>query len=844
PHSGMLTLLGGTLLITAAIYAVDRLLVPIPNPGVVYLPLVAMLAYHWGTRLALVAVLLQLLCVYLLFLPPEGVLKTLTPEGTVQLFTLAAVSGFTLALVQLASSRRASAERDAERLVALNRVGAALASELEEERLLRLIAQTACDLTGANFAAFTLRPMDENGQPLVPSEGSLFRLAAVVGVSPEHERILQRMRLGGEGLLAPIFRQGVPVRVDDALAYTPAGSHRSPGAKEIARQHASAFAHGRITKEQLKSLGIPKGHPVVRSFLGVPLLNRQRQVQGGLLLGCTESACFTQEHEDLLVGLAAQAAIALENARLYRVAQMRARELDAIFQSIADGVILVDEQGNILRENVAARRVREMLARSDHEESVLDALLRLPARQVMQGEYVQDVAVNVVDDLQEVHTYLVNAAPLLVPGSSTGTDLCGLKEQWNGAVLVWHDITEAQRLLTERQARADAEARRALLQLVLDELPTSAYLVRGRDARLVLANRAATMLWGANWTPGQPLREFLRTNGIRLADIEGQQVAVEQSATMRAVMYGETVRQYQETILRADNSSVPVLVNAVPLEGQRTPTSPDSPSGGQNDSLAGTMEPAALVVQQDVSALKATERLKDEFIGIAAHELRTPLAVLKGFAQTLLLQHAHQRGPQLADWQLEALQGIDQATARMAELTGDLLDVTRLQAGRLSFQREPVDLVALARRIVNRLQMTTQKHSIILSTELEHLVVNVDQRRFEQVLSNLIGNAIKYSPQGGEILVSVCELPEIHTARIAIQDHGIGIPARQQGQIFSRFVRADNASALGIGGTGLGLYLSRELVERQGGRIWFESEEGKGSTFFIELPVLATEQLE
>src|SRR5438309_12057334 len=106
----------------------------------------------------------------------------------------------------------------AERFAALSRVGTALMSELDESRLLHFIAETACNLTGATFAAFTLRPVNEEGRPLVPSEGNMFHLAAVVGVTPEQEALFRHMPLGGEGLLAPIFRHGVPVRVPDALA--------------------------------------------------------------------------------------------------------------------------------------------------------------------------------------------------------------------------------------------------------------------------------------------------------------------------------------------------------------------------------------------------------------------------------------------------------------------------------------------------------------------------------------------------------------------------------------------------------------------------------------------------
>ncbi len=397
------------------------------------------------------------------------------------------------------------------------------------------------------------------------------------------------------------------------------------------------------------------------------------------------------------------------------------------------------------------------------------------------------------------------------------------------------DITERRRLEErERAAREAAEARLALLQLILDELPASVYIVQGEEARLVLANRATATLWGTAWPTGQPMLDFLATHHIRLFGTDGQPLPPAAFATLRAVQKGETVRHHQETIRYADGTTLPVLVNAVAL-GRRLLAGLPAEVGSHPTDPA---EPVALVVHQDVSALKEAERLKDEFIGIAAHELRTPLAILKGFAQMLLVQTARGKGPELVDWQVEALQGIDQATARLVELTEDLLDVTRLQAGRLTLHLEPTDLVALASRVVTRLQMTTEQHTLSLHTPLEHLVVHVDLRRMEQVLSNLIGNAIKYSPEGGMIEVTVRAEAETKMALLDVSDHGIGIPAQQQSLVFGRFARADNARAYGIGGTGLGLYLCRELVERHGGRIWFESVEGQGSTFFVTLPIV------
>jgi signal transduction histidine kinase len=358
--------------------------------------------------------------------------------------------------------------------------------------------------------------------------------------------------------------------------------------------------------------------------------------------------------------------------------------------------------------------------------------------------------VKLIDARGETREYLVNASPLLLARTSpdpllqrvTAED--ALPPTIPGAVVVWHDVTEARRLLLEQRVHAETEARRALLQTILDELPSSVYLVRGRDARLVLANRAATSVWGAQWPVSQPMSEFLAANAIRISAVDGRPLPLEHLATVRAV-HGETIFQHQEVIRRPDGTSLPVLVNAVALNMRNL----NVLSLGTRDHTTEEPEPAAIVVHQDVTALKEAERLKDEFLSIAAHELRTPLAVLKGFAQTLLVQTARGKGPELADWQKESLQDIDQSTTRLVELIDDLLDVTRLQAGRLAFHRQPTDLVALARRVIAHMQMTTEEHEMMLSTSSEHLVVDVDPRRMEQVLSNLIGNAIKYSPQGG-----------------------------------------------------------------------------------------------
>ncbi len=400
-------------------------------------------------------------------------------------------------------------------------------------------------------------------------------------------------------------------------------------------------------------------------------------------------------------------------------------------------------------------------------------------------------------------------------------------------LLAMEDITE------HRAAERQVEARLAFLQHLLDALPSSVYLVQGSEARLVLANQAVTALWGAAWPVGRPLLDFLESNSITLIDSQGQTILPANLATMCALHEGQPIADYQEVIHHADGTQRSVLVNAVPFTDPQLLTGLAATVG---NGQARASEPAALVVHQDVQVLKEAEELKDQFLGLVAHELRTPLSAVKGFASMLNTQTARGYGPPLAEWQAEAIAEIELGADRLTRLTRDLLDAVRLQAGRLALQKEPLDLLSLAQRVIVDLQRSTEHHQLTLQLDpssLSEVVVNADGDRIEQVLSNLLSNAIKYSPQGGAIEVTVRKEEEQGTVLISVRDQGIGIPQADQARLFGRFVRASSGEAQGISGTGMGLYLCRELVVQHGGQIWFESREGAGSTFFVRLPLLS-----
>ena len=227
---------------------------------------------------------------------------------------------------------------------------------------------------------------------------------------------------------------------------------------------------------------------------------------------------------------------------------------------------------------------------------------------------------------------------------------------------------------------------------------------------------------------------------------------------------------------------------------------------------------------QDVTERKRLERLQQEFIAMAAHELKTPLTALRGYAQ--LLQRGRDHG--------RALEMIVEQSRHLARLVDDLLEASHLDAGRLELRLAPVEIVALARRCVENAAELSGSHVIELETSAPEIVGAWDSDRIEQIIQNLLSNAIKYSPDGGRVLVSLAETDS--TASLRVSDSGLGIAPDLIPHIFDRFYRV-HESALSTKGLGLGLYITRSFVEAHGGTISVESGGGvSGTTFTVILP--------
>ncbi|MCU0492095.1 MAG: ATP-binding protein [Chloroflexaceae bacterium] len=229
---------------------------------------------------------------------------------------------------------------------------------------------------------------------------------------------------------------------------------------------------------------------------------------------------------------------------------------------------------------------------------------------------------------------------------------------------------------------------------------------------------------------------------------------------------------------------------------------------------------------------------REQFLSLATHELKTPLTSLMGYVE--MMNRRMGLGHSLSDKDQRALSIIYQQAIRINRMLNALLDVSRLEVGQLTIEQVPVNLTSMVQRMVDEIRPTLSLHKLEAQLPPEPLMIVGDELRLEQVVLNLLQNAIKYSPKGGQIRIQV-ERDGDH-ANITVQDEGIGVPHDAQAHLFSRFYRAKNVdSARQIPGMGIGLYVVREVVTRHGGCVNVESEEGHGSTFTVSLPAMPSE---
>lgn len=354
------------------------------------------------------------------------------------------------------------------------------------------------------------------------------------------------------------------------------------------------------------------------------------------------------------------------------------------------------------------------------------------------------------------------------------------------------------------------------LQAVIQTMPEAVMVIRPPHGQIVTSNAAAQKLFGLS-RPGAQI-ELRRIDQLGITP-DPPELDIE-LPMMQAMTDGSTVTSVELLVHTRDGSQVPVVASAAPLITD------------END------VDAVVCVFQDVSPLKEAERLRDEFISVVSHELRSPLTPIRGFAQVISRDLTREGGH---EQHIKWLKTLELHTDRLTRLVDDLLDVSRMRAGRLSVLHEEIDLVDLASAIVESKRASQSTHKVVLETDLKELPAFGDQDRIVQVLDNLVGNAIKYT-DGGTVTVSLsADRDQIH---LSVADEGRGIPEQDRETLFNAFYRTRDANESAVPGLGLGLYIVQELVTAHDGEIHIDEAPGGGARFNIELPRTQPEELE
>ena len=333
-----------------------------------------------------------------------------------------------------------------------------------------------------------------------------------------------------------------------------------------------------------------------------------------------------------------------------------------------------------------------------------------------------------------------------------------------------------------------------------------------RDGRTTFVNPAAVEVLG--YEPDQILGRNMHEL-VHHSRADGTARPMEECPTRRTLQDGERVRVSDDVLWTKDGRAVPVEYTSTPVR-----------KGG---ALVG-----AVVSFRDITERKEIERLKNEFVSTVSHELRTPLTSIRG---SLGLVAGGATG-ELPERAAELVRIAARNSERLILLINDILDMEKIESGKLEFTLTPQPILPLVEQAVEANSAYADEHDtrLVLSEAIDDDVkVNVDENRVEQILTNLISNAAKFTDPDTEVELAVTS--ENGGVRIAVTDHGPGIPREFRDRLFEKFSQADASDQRKKGGTGLGLSITKELVERMGGRIWFETETDAGSTFYVQFPI-------
>ncbi len=592
------------------------------------------------------------------------------------------------------------------------------------------------------------------------------------------------------------------------------------------------------------------------AIITAPLVSRG-QALGVLTLVSAESGRrYTDEDVALAEDLARRAAVAIDNARLYGAAEAVRQELAVTLTSIGDAVITTDAEGRVRFLNTVAETLTGWTTATAVGQPIEQVFMIIheATRQPVESPIPRVLRDGIVVGLAN-HTALVARDGTTRSIDDSGAPIRDATGRIQGAVLVFRDVTtrrhaeESLRVLADAGARLNASldptyTLQSLADLLvprfadwctIDLLDADGRLQETVSHHLDPARVAWARGMRAQYPPdrhpnGGLLRALQTGQGQALFTItDAMLVAGAQDAAELAYMREYGTHSVLWLPLHARGRTLGVLTLAQTESGrQYTPT--DLAVAEEIARRAGQAVDNAALYQDAQAAI----RTRDQFMLLASHELKTPLTTLLAGMQ--LISRRQEKAGLLTEADRRTWRLVQGQVLRLNRLILALLDLSRIQTGRLQLDQAPLDLAGLVQRLVEEAQPSMEQHTIQYSGPPSSVLIMGDELRLEQAVQNLLTNAVKYTPNGGQITVHLAVAGG--QACLTIEDPGIGIPATAVPHLFTRFYRAANAGAAQISGLGVGLYVVKEVITLHGGTVSVESTEGQGSRFTFCLPLL------
>ncbi len=825
-------------------------------PGLLALIAILLTALTWGAGPSLAATLASVALLDYFDIAPHVILARRL-ASLVTDDVLLVVVGVIISLIAMqvqwsrhrAEAMRAEAEKAVERWRLLQFIGEMALTHQTVDELLQTLLDRVCEALSVDYCSILL--LDETGQAL--------KIRAARGLEPEMVR-QTRIPLG-RGVAGRIALTRETLLIDDLSTF---------------------------------DVVYPTFRERFRSCVGAPLLVHG-QVIGVIHLTSALPQHFTQDDASLLEMLANRIALVIDHARLDEAEQRahadtaaRASELEAIFDALSDGLMAFDAQGHVARANAAARHFlgveipdqdyfsyslpdwgKMLVVRDEQGQIIPDD--QLPVQRALHGEMLTG------DQASELILRRLSGQDVIINNSAA--PIRDAEGHIVGAVNVFRDVTERRRL--ERRTHEALDGLLSIAQILV-EAPDEPAIVAGQEVPANSATQRLAALMAQilgcerlgifSFDPQEDALNLVTVMGIPTESapfwrFEGFSRYTElfanllqgrpQLLEMTQPPLCEQPNRYQiNAVLFVPMRLHDYLVGALLLDHGAA----DHAYTPEELSLAeGAALLAALVLERErllaereeaqanMLALREAYRKIDEFLGMASHELRTPLtSVLLGLQlfqrryERLLGEEVDASRPLFKKLMslLDQLALIERQTGRLDRLVNDLLDVSRIQTGRLMMHRKQVDLAAVVAEAVDEQRQAAPERSILLTLPpAQYVQLSIDADRIGQVVTNYLTNALKYSPEDQPVEVGL-ELAD-DTARLWVRDHGSGLSPEEQERIWERFHRVPGVevrSGSGVG-LGLGLYISKTIIEAHQGQVGVESAPGAGATFWFTLPL-------